>query len=823
MRFGPLVRGFGKIYIAIDAGDFHSMTIRSRCALTGGEMMPSNVIEKPTSFGKWILVLPLVKKDMVVSLESVDSCGKVIETCNQKINPFKAAVSSKLNGRRLGGLVEQLRNADIASYDGQAQMHIDRIVHDEADKEWDIVHVSITGLSPDNASGGPILKAFDASGGFAKLEKITVLSKSSFRDEVNELAVCKVQVSFRKPSSLWEFFLWASFGADSPDGFIYAEDHIVKRVYSSHFGSYDTSGDGDRYHDWFIEHHRTSASDLRIQRKTRFDIEPLFSIVVPLFETPINYFNEMIDSVLGQTYSRWELVLVNASPNNVELRQAIDQRRADDNRIKLVELQDNYGITVNTNAGIEASQGDFICFFDHDDVLEPDILYEYTDGINRYPNTDLLYCDEDKLLNGRYVGGFFKPDYDPVLMLATNLVCHMLTVRKSIIDSLSKLPGKEFDGSQDHNMTLVASEYARNIYHARKILYHWRMHEGSTALAPGEKPWTLESGRLAVQQHLDRMGIVATVSNYPNEPNVYAIDFAIKTSVKVSVVVVANNFDALTRCVDAVLSDTCAISREFVIAWYGDEPLDRDLLFSRHDRTITARVVPCSTDDSLQVMLNRAARTCAGSHLVFLGQSVEISSDRWLETLVGITHFNNVVAAAPKIYYRDDTVRQFGLVMSGGMPVRLTEFSSRGSSRCYVISRFMRCVTAVEADCMVVRRDEYDAVGGFDESFKSELFNLDFCMRLADRGGLIVADQRAEAIFAECGLNANDGLVVERKAKPSFEDRELIDDYAKLMSRWPKLFSDMDGNYAGDYLPGSSNFELNIPKGSVSWSLGSWC
>ena len=308
------------------------------------------------------------------------------------------------------------------------------------------------------------------------------------------------------------------------------------------------------YPAWF-ENHKAGIDVLAKQTDTYFEYRPEFSIIVPLFKTPEQFFTDMVDSVKHQSYGRRVLVLVNASLEDARLAELVADARKSDKRIKAVTLTENNGISENTNAGIAVAAGDFISFFDHDDVLEPDILFEYAKAINENPSTDVLYCDEDKLmLDGELAQPLFKPCFNIDLLRDNNYICHMLTVRKSLLDTLEPNT-REYDGAQDHNLALRAAEKARHIHHVSKVLYHWRISETSTAADTGSKPYATQAGIRSVQEHLDRMGIPAKVSQ-SRRPFTYRIDYAVPSDNPLVSIIIPNkdHHRVLDTCVQSILN-----------------------------------------------------------------------------------------------------------------------------------------------------------------------------------------------------------------------------------------------------------------------------
>ena len=299
-------------------------------------------------------------------------------------------------------------------------------------------------------------------------------------------------------------------------------DEAELRRLRDEFGARRLPIEADGAYDAWFRAHRTSEAELAEQRLAAASLptRPLFSVIVPLYHTPVDFFHEMADSVLCQTYDNLELVLVNSTPADADLARAVADLAAADSRVRVVELERNLGITENTNAGIDVATGDFVCFFDHDDILEPDVLFHYATAIAADPKIDLLFCDEDKLEDGRYVFPTFKPDFCLLLLETNNYVCHMLTIRRELLRELPRATAV-YDGAQDHRLGLVASERLRHTFHARKMLYHWRVSATSTAGNAQAKPESLEAGRRAIAEHLERIGVEAVVENVPTMAHCY--------------------------------------------------------------------------------------------------------------------------------------------------------------------------------------------------------------------------------------------------------------------------------------------------------------
>ena len=238
----------------------------------------------------------------------------------------------------------------------------------------------------------------------------------------------------------------------------------------------------------------------------------MFSIVAPLYRTPEKYLEQLVKSVQEQTYGKWELCLSDGSGQSSPLEGYLNQLEQREHRVKVIRHDTPQKISENTNAAIQKATGDFIVFADHDDLLAPDALYECANALRQHPKTELIYSDEDKVsMNGkRYFEPHFKSDYNPDLLCSMNYFCHLVVVKRSLMERTGLLNG-EFDGAQDYDFVLRCTEHTQNIYHIPKVLYHWRAHENSTAENPESKQYAFEAGRRAVEAHYLRRNLPAVV------------------------------------------------------------------------------------------------------------------------------------------------------------------------------------------------------------------------------------------------------------------------------------------------------------------------
>ena len=249
-----------------------------------------------------------------------------------------------------------------------------------------------------------------------------------------------------------------------------------------------------------------TAEELEAQRKRNFLKDITFSIVVPTFQTPEKFLRQMIESVLGQTFCRVELILADGSSDD-SVEKIVSEYAAADTRIKYQRLSENKGISENTNEGLKMATGEYIGLLDHDDILELHALYEMRMAIAGNPEADVLYSDEDKVSFDltTYFEPHFKPDFNPDLLRSNNYICHFLVFKRELLEQVGGFR-TEYDGAQDFDLVLRLTEKAKCVVHIPKVLYHWRSHDASTATNPMSKLYAYEAGKRAVEDHLKRCG-----------------------------------------------------------------------------------------------------------------------------------------------------------------------------------------------------------------------------------------------------------------------------------------------------------------------------
>lgn len=477
-----------------------------------------------------------------------------------------------------------------------------------------------------------------------------------------------------------------------------------------------------RYANWFASH-RTSELELERQRNESFLYNPTFSIIVPLYKTPLDYLDDVVRSVLAQTYKNIELILVNASPEMEYLSAAVSEYVKADSRIKVVSLKKNLGITENTNEGLVACCGDFVGFLDHDDYIEPDLFYEYVVALNQDLQIDLLYCDEDMVTSDKeHVHPLFKPDYSPELMLSKNHIIHLMTIRKTILDAMPR-PTAHFDGAQDFNMVLYASEHARKVHHVSKVLYHWRMSEESTAANPAAKPYAKRATRLAIANHLRRVGCPASIISSGIQNN-YLLWFQPGDIYSVSILVSSSgNDDALNRFLEFFEQSNSYNNVDLIVASSSSNDV-------AYQGALVPRFVKVDADDTLFERFNKCAAISTADYLLFFDDSCVFSTAQPIEQLLGMCQRDGIGAVAPKTLYADMTNRCFGIAVTEQAIVPLyrgypDDFPGYQCN----LRAFQNC-SALSVLGMMTPRALFEHVGGFDGRYEGEVGSVDYCQRL---------------------------------------------------------------------------------------------
>jgi len=503
------------------------------------------------------------------------------------------------------------------------------------------------------------------------------------------------------------------------------------------------------YEAW-LARHKVDKRTLRRQKHAAFAQKPLISIVIPLYCTPLPYLKELLESVRRQSYENWQLCLADGSPDD-KAKEFIEKHYGREKRIVYRKLEENGGISVNTNEAVALAAGEYLMFCDHDDTLEPDALYEIVKAIND-TGADMLYTDEDKVsMDGRhYFDPNFKPDFNLFRLRENNYICHIFVVKKSLTDETGLLRS-EFDGAQDFDFILRCCEKAQKITHIPKVLYHWRCHMDSTAADPSSKAYAYEAGRKAVREHYQRLGIDAKVE-MTERPGWYRSHVKVQGNPLISVIIPnKDHTDDLELCLFSMTRKSTYRNYEILIVENNSEKEETFEYYRKlPDRYPKARVLTWEKEFNYSAINNFAAKEAKGEYLLFLNNDVEILTPDWMEEMLQNCQQENVAAVGAKLYYPDDTIQHAGVVLGlGGIAGHIMCRASKEDPGYFGRMISVQEISAVTAACMMVKKSDFDAVGGLDETFQVAFNDIDLCMKFRAAGKKIIFTPYAELYHYE--------------------------------------------------------------------------
>lgn len=525
---------------------------------------------------------------------------------------------------------------------------------------------------------------------------------------------------------------------------------LVKKIY---YKLYKKKDNNDEYKKWIINNTPIEA-ELQIQRNTKFNYNPKISIVVPMYNTPEKFFSELIKSLIAQTYNNWELCLADGSDTKAEY---IEKTIKKDDGIKYAFLNRNKGIAGNSNAALSLATGDFIALLDHDDLLPVYSLFEIVKKINEEPEADFIYTDEDKIdTDGKKrFDPYFKSDFSIDKLRCNNYICHLTVIKKTLMVELNGW-NEGFDGSQDHDLILRACEKATKIIHIPKILYHWRVHSGSVTTGINVKPYTIEAGVRAIRASFDRQNINAKIETFPNMC-FYKITYLYTGKPKISILIPnTDNINNLKLCIKSILQTEY---NNFEIIIIENNSTDSKT-FNYYDKITlqdNIKVVYYKGNGfNFSKIINFGASKATGDYFILLNNDVEIKTKNWLEILLGFAQRDDVGAIGVKLLYPDYTIQHGGVIIGIGVASHLNIMRNAEDYGYFGNMIMNQNLSAVTAACMMVSKENFYAVNGFEEDLSVAYNDIDFCLKLREKGKLIVYTPLVEGIHYESKSRGND-------------------------------------------------------------------
>mgnify|MGYP004651560409 FL=1 len=553
-----------------------------------------------------------------------------------------------------------------------------------------------------------------------------------------------------------------------------------------------------------------NAQEAERQRNTVFDRDVTFSILVPLYNTPEKFLRQAIESVISQTYPKWQLCLADGSDEAHATVGKICQEYADkDDRITYQKLSENKGISGNTNACLAMARGNYIALFDHDDVLHPSVLYEYMKVICE-KDADYIYCDEATFHGNKTIDDMitlhFKPDYAPDNLCANNYICHFSAFKRTLLEG-TELFRSEFDGSQDHDMILRLTAKAKCVAHVPKLLYYWRSHAGSVASDISAKSYAIEAAKGAVAAHLREEGWENfEITSTKAFETIFRIKYEIKGNPRVSILIPnKDHLDDLKRCIASIVEKSSYDNYEIIVI---ENNSTTDEIFAYYEelkKNPDIRVVTYEGDFNYSAINNFGERYATGEYILLLNNDTQVITLDWIEELLMYAQREDVGAVGAKLYYEDKTIQHAGVVLGLGAHRTAGHTHYRVSSNnlgymgrlCYA-----QDVMAVTGACLMMRKSLFEELGGLDEGFAVSLNDVDLCIRAWKSGHVNVFTPFAELYHFESVSRGLD----DKGEKAKRYDRES----AAFREKWKDLLEKGDPYYNPNFSLDRSDFALKL-------------
>ena len=552
------------------------------------------------------------------------------------------------------------------------------------------------------------------------------------------------------------------------------------------------------------------AEEARRQRETKFDTDVTFSILVPLYNTPEKFLRQAIESVLAQTYEKWQLCLADGSDDAHEEVGRICREYAQADaagRISYEKLEKNEGISGNTNACLSMARGNYIALFDHDDVLHPSVLYEYMKAICGQ-NADYIYCDEATFHGNKSIDDMitlhFKPDFAPDNLCANNYICHFSAFKRTLLDG-TELFRSQFDGSQDHDMILRLTSRAEHVVHVPKLLYYWRSHAGSVASDINAKSYAIDAAKGAVADHLRRQGWENfEITSTKAFETIFRIKYEIIGNPKISIIIPnKDHLDDLKRCITSITEKSTYDNYEIIVVENNSVTDEIFAYYEELKKNPDIHIVTYEGDFNYSAINNLGERHATGEYVLLLNNDTQVITLDWMEELLMYAQRSDVGAVGAKLYYEDNTIQHAGVVLGLGAHRTAGHSHYRVSSNnlgymgrlCYA-----QDVMAVTGACLMMRRSLFEELGGLDESFAVSLNDVDLCIRAWKAGYLNVFTPFAQLYHYESVSRGLD----DQGEKAQRYNRES----EAFRARWKELLDKGDPYYNPNFSLDRSDFAL---------------
>lgn len=554
-----------------------------------------------------------------------------------------------------------------------------------------------------------------------------------------------------KPSAA----VWYDADQITPNIDLYCDDKKLQG--SINIQAFSAIKNKDLYEIW-ISCNEPNEIELKKQKNDakEFDYRPLISIVTPVYNTTPNILKETIQSVLKQTYDNWELCIVDGNSKGEELKNILTDFSKIDTRIRVDFLDQNLGISGNSNKALQFAKGEFVSLLDHDDLLAPFALFEMVKALNQYPELDFIYSDKDIISEDgkQRLQPLFKPDWSPEIMLSANYLTHLCVIRKSLVDKMEGfLP--DTDGAQDWDLFMRVTENTNKIHHISKVLYHWRESETSCALwCSAAKPYIFDAQRNVLHNHLKRLGKSAELILIP--PDIWRIKWVIKDKTKISIIIpTKDNIRKLRPCVESILNRSSYQNFEIIIIDTGSKEPESLKYYDKLSIDQKIKIINFNQPFNYSAVNNLGEKHATGEILLFLNDDTEVITSDWLEEMAGWIQQEEIGVVGAKLLKPDNTIQHAGVILGmqgfAGHPFAGVRDNFNGP---FGSTEWYRDYLAITGACMMVRKKVFEDAGGFNESFLLMGSDVELCLRLWKKGYRIVYTPFAKLVHHEASTRS---------------------------------------------------------------------
>lgn len=523
---------------------------------------------------------------------------------------------------------------------------------------------------------------------------------------------------------------------------------------------------GNQYQRWFWQNF-PAKKDLQFQREYSFAHQPLISILVPVYNPSLKVFTEMIRSVEAQTYANWELCLSDSSTDE-NLFAPIEKLVSGRSNIRYVKHASRKGISENSNAALALAQGEFIGLLDQDDLLCADALFEMVSRINVNSNVDILYSDEDKISENskELFQPHFKPDWSPDTFMSLMYTCHFTVYRKAVITEMGGFR-KAFDGAQDYDLMLRASEGNRTIAHVPRVLYHWRVSDTSIAGGIDAKNYAVDALKAAKKEALKRRGLQGRLREVPEFPGQFCVDYDVQGTPLVSIIIpTKDKLDILKQCIESILTHTAYSNYEIIVVDNESEEKETKEYLKQLVSQKTIRVVLFNEKFNFSKMNNQAVVGSKGEYLLFLNNDTEVYQGDWLEKMLGMAQLDHVGAVGAQLLYPGKSaIQHCGLVNLKRGPGHAFLNCSAAQIHYFGRNKLDYNWIGVTAACLMISRKKFTELQGFDEELSIAYNDVDLCFRLVEAGYYNVCCNSVQLVHHESVSRGVDHLDAKKNER----------------------------------------------------------